>query len=537
MKNRLIYGLIGLMLTSLIGIISIQTSWINDAITERERQFDVHVNDALNAVNESIDKDEAATFLEHKFGGMDSLFNERTTILRDGKNTQIQVEVHSNSDREEDRKEEIIISRNGPRMEQRSFEIRRLDTVMTGREKVSHQRRIWRKNLDDQLNVLDSTMIAEDLGPKRIRNIESIVERYSFETLLTGKLSDRISPNQLQKKLKSALQKEGIHTPFAYAVRNTKTGKEESGFVSKGFESKRTKNAFTKPLFPNDRRSSMAYELVLQPEVNGTFVWSKVWKMTLLSVLFTLLILLSFGYSIYFIFKQKKLSQIKNDFINNMTHELKTPLASISLATASIRHPEIINNPKEVDRLTQIIESEKNRMNGHVERVLDTAALDSGELHLKRELLSIQSIIAHAQKNIELSLLNAGGTIELHIAEDVSVLGDSFHLTNAITNILDNSIKYKSSVEPRIIITAFAKDSWCEIQIQDNGIGMRPKELKYAFDTFYRAESGDVHTQKGFGLGLSYVKSVVEHHEGKVKLSSEIGKGTKVNLQLPTREE
>lgn len=518
------------MVVSMIGIISIQTNWIRSSIAERERAFEVHVNDALNAVNEDISQDEAEFFVRSSIGDLDSIVDELIFSSHSGSPAEIEINMQTWGPGTE---KKIVVSNHRVRDSNRRIEIQTVDSVRTERIIRSD----FPEKMGGNLPKLDTVMrwVGEKKDP--LQRVESMVEHYTFETLFSGDLNERIPPDSLRSKIKKALIKEGIHTTFDFAVKNTKSQELEKGFVSKNFDSK-ARPRFTKSLFENDRRNPQAYQLLLQPKDNSTYVWSHVWKMTVLSSLFTILILISFGYALYFIFKQKKMSQVKNDFINNMTHELKTPLASISLAAASINHPEIIGNPEEIRRLTRMIETEKERIHGHVERVLDTAALDLGELKLQFETVHLQELIQKAQKNIEMALTSAQGSVsnEGDLAK-LMVYGDSFHLVNVLTNILDNSIKYRSARPLEIGIRAMDTETGLEILISDNGIGMTSKEQKMAFKPFYRAESGDIHSRKGFGLGLSYVKSIVAKHRGTVELESRIGHGTTVKIKLPKRHE
>jgi len=528
------------MLISLVGIIWIQTSWISDSIAERERDFRVRINNALNKVNNDIETDEAENFLKQEFGGVDSLVNEFIFLPKDSGSV-IEVNVnHGNESNPVIMDEVVVIESNEDSEGSQTI-------VIEERKDKSNQKiiisdsvfesggtKVWNERAEIALEKMaDSILDKQKVILEKRHRVQSVVKRYTYEMLLTGELKERIKPDSLRSKLKDALKQEGVHGQFAYAVRNGNTQKFEKNYVSPKFDSTKVGNAFKKRLFQSDRRDKMNYTLFVQPENPGDFVWSKVWKMTVLSIAFTVLILLSFGYALYFIFKQKKVSQIKNDFINNMTHELKTPLASISLASASIKHPEIIKNPDEVRRLTKIIEDEKERINSHVERVLDTAALDSSELKLSLEPVSAADIIEKARKNIDLSLQQVDGTILLPENTNFEVMGDSFHLINVFTNILDNGIKYRNVDPPMIRISLEEEDEKVVFSIEDNGIGMTPKQQKHAFDAFYRAESGDVHNRKGFGLGLSYVRGVVQKHGGKVELRSKLGQGTIVIIELP----
>lgn len=529
------------MLISLVGIIWIQTSWIGNAIAEQEQDFKVRVNEALNAVNDSIDTEEVELFLKQEFGGIDSMVNQ-IVKLPDGKDQSL-VEINLERDGVSGRgRDEMVIIRSSNSDSNNLVNIygdsSYKSQVFISNDELNDTSNslIWSGVQETRYSVVDSIVVDSEVVVRQKKRVETMIQRFTFETLLSGELEDRIDHKELKGKIKRALHKEGISGTFTYAVKNGKTGNYEVDYTSLEFDSTQANAAFSKRLFQSDRRGRMNYTLVVQPEGSGNFVWSKVWKMTALSIAFTVLILLSFGYALYFIFKQKKVSQIKNDFINNMTHELKTPLASISLATASIRHPEIIKNSEEIRRLVKLIEDEKDRINSHVERVLDTAALDAGELKLSAEKVSIRSILNQAEKNVELSLLHVNGTIRMPEDLDFTITGDSFHLTNVFTNIFDNGIKYRSNEAPEMDVDLMQGHGWAVVTIKDNGIGMTTKQQKHAFDKFYRAETGDIHTRKGFGLGLSYVKSVVEKLGGKVQMESKPNEGTTITIQIPSHE-
>lgn len=545
MKNRLIYILITLMLISLIGIIVIQGNWIFNAIQERENEFSAHINDALNKVNYDIDEDEAIHFIEHSFGGVDSLL-EDVIVIED----KIEEEVNSeviivNSDKHSDNHLKIqlnslsaldsldqTIDEFEHSIEIISEDLEDLEGLedLIDLESLSHRLEVKMKLVDSALSANFEVEMDKD---HKLEKITSVIEHFTFENLLSGELEDRITKKSLEEKLEKALDNEGIASDFSFAVYNSDEDEYEEGFTSTGFDKATDNKLYKKQLFPSDRINESTYELNVYFENQDSFVWDKVRPMLLLSVLFTILIFITFGYSLYFIFKQKKISRIKNDFINNMTHELKTPLASISLAAASIKHPQVIDKKEEVEHFVEIIESEKQRINSHIEQVLDIAALDTGDLKLNFATTDLIQIINYSLKNVDLSLSQSDGTVTFdHSLETAPLLGDEFHLTNVVTNILDNSIKYAKE-DLSITISLKEKEGSYQIIITDNGIGMNKTSQKLAFDKFYRAESGNIHTRKGFGLGLSYVKSIVEAHQGKVELTSQLDKGTVVNITLP----
>jgi len=527
------------MLIALIGIISIQSIWISNSIKEKKAEFTTHINDALNKVNYHIDEDEAVLFIKQQFGGVDSLMHDiivEDKIIHEVRETEEDV-VFINS---EDGKENVVIINSDDEDTEQQIQITISDenhTIHRTHEHLLELEDEWHHKLEIKMEQVDSILEANEFLEENERentrkHVTSVIKRFSYEHLLTGNLEDRISKEELEDKLQATLKEEGITSPFEYAVYNDSENEFEEAFISTGFD-KDEKPLISKKLFPNDRSHNQAYMLQLQFENRSGFVWKEVQSMVLLSIAFTVLILICFSFSLYFIFKQKKISRVKNDFINNMTHELKTPLASISLAAASIKHPEVINKKEEVEHFLEVIENEKKRINSHIEKVLDIAALDSGELKLNREQTDLVQLVNNSIQNISLSLSEYKGTCSFNTEiESTSIQGDAFHLTNVFTNILDNSIKYRKE-NLAITISLVHKDNSYFISFSDNGIGMNKNTQKLAFDKFYRAESGNIHNSKGFGLGLSYVKSIIKAHKGNVTISSDIDKGTVITIEIP----
>ncbi|MFZ4542770.1 MAG: sensor histidine kinase, partial [Saprospiraceae bacterium] len=237
------------------------------------------------------------------------------------------------------------------------------------------------------------------------------------------------------------------------------------------------------------------------------------------------------------IFRQKKFDQVKNDFINNMTHEFKTPLATISLAADSIGSPTILNNPDKVKRFIEIIKQENKRMNGQVEKVLQMAILDKDTFKLKINELDINEIIEHAMLNFALQVESRDGSIRTELkAERHIIEGDFTHVSNIIHNLLDNANKY-SPDKPEITIKTRNISDGIEITVEDKGLGLSPASRKLIFDKFYRVPTGNVHDVKGFGLGLSYVKNMLTAHKGNIEVKSELGKGSSFIVFLPIQQQ
>lgn len=263
-------------------------------------------------------------------------------------------------------------------------------------------------------------------------------------------------------------------------------------------------------------------------------IWRQVTWMVVGAVLFTIIIFAAFFITIKALLNQKKLSEIKSDFINNMTHEFKTPLATISLAVDALKNEKVINDRQKMEYFSGIIKDENRRMNKQVETILQAALLDKQEIQLNINPLHMHEVIQVALNNIKLPLEEKDGQIETCLkANNDLINGDEVHMINIINNLLDNAVKY--SKENLLIKLATQNvNGHLRIRIEDNGIGMNKETISRIFEKFYRAHTGNIHNVKGFGLGLSYVKSIIDAHKGKIKADSSPGKGSTFIIDLPT---
>jgi two-component system phosphate regulon sensor histidine kinase PhoR len=251
------------------------------------------------------------------------------------------------------------------------------------------------------------------------------------------------------------------------------------------------------------------------------------------AILFTIIITTAFFLTIRTLLKQKKLSEIKSDFINNMTHEFKTPLATISLAVDALKNEKVSGDKEKTNYFTGIIKEENKRMNKQVETILQAALLDKQEVQLNLKKLSAHSLIKSAINNITLPIEEKGGKIEIILeAQKDIILADEVHFTNIINNLLDNSVKY-SKESPLIKLHTSNQGNSIRIKIDDNGIGMNKETLNRIFEKFYRAHTGNIHDVKGFGLGLSYVKTMIDAHHGTIRPESTLGKGSSFIITIP----
>jgi two-component system phosphate regulon sensor histidine kinase PhoR len=254
------------------------------------------------------------------------------------------------------------------------------------------------------------------------------------------------------------------------------------------------------------------------------------------AIVFTLIIIAAFYITVKSLLDQRKLSEIKSDFINNMTHEFKTPLATISLAVDALRNEKVRADKEKATYFSGIIKEENVRMNKHVETILQAALMEKQELQLNLVSLHAHQLITDILDNYQLQLKDKEGEIILHLNATNDVVSvDEVHFTNLVSNLIDNAIKY-SKDKPRIIISTHCTKKFLAIRVDDNGIGMSKETVKRVFERFYRAHTGNIHNVKGFGLGMSYVKTVVDAHKGKIKVESTLGKGSTFIVEMPLAE-
>jgi len=265
----------------------------------------------------------------------------------------------------------------------------------------------------------------------------------------------------------------------------------------------------------------------------SSLIWKEMIWFILGAILFTFIITTAFFITVRTLLKQKKLSEIKSDFINNMTHEFKTPLATISLAVDALKNEKVSANKEKSEYFTGIIKEENKRMNKQVETILQAALLDKKEVQLNMKRLLAHDIIINVLNNINLQVEEKGGKIDVDLeAENDLILADEVHFTNVINNLLDNAVKY-SKDNLHIKLSTKNAGNHLKIKIEDNGIGMNKETLHRIFEKFYRAHTGNVHNVKGFGLGLSYVKTMIDAHHGHIKAESVLGKGSSFTISLP----
>ena len=390
------------------------------------------------------------------------------------------------------------------------------------RQKMQENRR-QQQDRDVHIRKLDN----------KARKIQDVIRQMAIalETK-PAPIQQRINKKNLHESIGNSFRDKGIDLPFEFAVYSPSSSGNKYPIRSDGFTAAATTGTHQVALFPNDLFQKPDMLMVFFPDQKSHLLKSMALLLTG-SVLFTLIIVMTSAGSIFVMIRQKKISDIKTDFINNMTHEFKTPIATISIAADSINNPRVIAEPDTIRNFTRIIKEENNRMNARVEQVLQMALLDSRDFRLHPVPVDMNTLIGKAAEHYRLQVGKREGTLVTRLeARYPMVLADEDHIRNVLMNLLDNANKY-SLESPEIEVYTFNRSGRFFFGVTDRGMGMSQDAQRRVFDKFYRVTSGNIHNIKGFGLGLSYVRAIVLAHRGAIRIESEPGKGSRFEISLP----
>jgi len=511
--------IIFLMSISLIGIITVQVFWISNAIDVREKQFSNDVSFALAKTSELIYKKDLANFIIQ--------FKD----LHDSKNLaeKAAFEKFSYEQVNTSTNESFRFSSSGV------YE----NNYYKGVNDFYKNDSILVSSINSKNDVYKIRNKTNDAELSRISDVEKFTFYNSLQEIDKLKYEDtylrkdiliykRLSKELVEGLFSRELRELGIEIGYIYGVFvNEQATKIKSNYFKIENQNNYKVNLFAK------NKGLKKYELYVSFPQKEDYILSDISMMLLLSVFFTIIIMMAFASSLYQLIKQKKISSIKTDFINNMTHEFKTPIATINLALDAIKNPKVIVDNSKVLKYVGMIKEENKRMHTQVENVLRISKLEKNQLEVTKTALDFYEVLEDAISHVDLLLNAKNGQLELHCDQTSSEgLGNEFHLTNVFVNILENAIKY-SERSPEIDIFMESSVKYLTIHIKDKGIGMSKTAQKHAFDKFYREQKGNVHDVKGHGLGLSYVKEIIEHHQGTIFVESEKGKGSTFTVKLP----
>ena len=346
-------------------------------------------------------------------------------------------------------------------------------------------------------------------------------------------VTDRVETGALGEMLTCELMRNGINTPFYFTVVDNAGSQVLSSLGDNGITLEGD-DYYTQPLFESDLHNSPCALRVYFPEKNRV-IWSKVSSMAVTALVMTLLLLVTFITTLALMIRQRKLAQSKTDFMNNMTHELKTPISTISLAAQILADGDMNKTPETLTRLARVIRDETKRLSFQVEKVLQISLLENEKASLKFKEMDVNEIITGVVESFNIKVKSKGGAIETDLrADEPMAMVDELHFTNILFNLMDNAVKYsKEDVPPVLRVSTWNEGDNLLVAVEDNGIGIKKEYLKRVFDKFQRVPTGNVHNVKGFGLGLAYVKQMVTKHKGHVRAESEFGKGTRFIIDIP----
>lgn len=375
------------------------------------------------------------------------------------------------------------------------------------------------------LNVAQQIYSFNDHGPAPTHNPVKQLSTNYFVVMVNS----QIDASLLEYMLRTEFDKRKLQADFEYGIYDCTNEKMMYGNyvqvndirteteISKSLPKWNTQGYYFAVQFPNREAQIL----------NQMGIWS-------FSSIVLLVVIVFFAYTLFVILKQKRLSEIQKDFINNMTHEFKTPIATIAVSTEVLKSPDIIKQPERLLNYTTIIENENKRLKQHVERVLQMAKLDKETIQLKKESVNLHEVVQEVTNGMNPALQEKNIQVELALdSVNPVVSADKLHITSVVYNLLDNAIKY-SSENPKVWISVKQGEKQnLVLEVRDNGIGVKEDDQKKIFEKFFRVPTGNVHNVKGFGLGLNYVKQIVEAHRGKITLKSHLGEGCTFRIYLP----
>lgn len=515
MKKRTIWIIAIIMGLSFIALLFLQFGYIDAMVKMKKEQFDESVNKALYQASRNLELNETLRYLEK-----DVNETERKSMKADYDGAAQDDASKPTSSAHENGN----MAKNGTAYS--SFELKTMAIKPSSMPKA-----VILKNNKNYIS--DATKSLQEIVKNRYIYQKALLDEVVYNILYTASdkpLKERINFKVLDQDLKTELINNGINLPYHFTV-TTQDGREEyrcSDYTDKGNE-----YSYSQVLFRNDPTNNLGVVTIHFPDINR-YIFSSI-RFAIPSIMFTLIMIVIFIFTVIVVFRQKRYSEIKNDFINNMTHELKTPISSISLAAQMLNDETVTKSPTMMKHLGGVINDESKRLRFLVEKVLQMSMFDKKKASFKKKELNLNEMVESIANTFTLRVEHTGGHITTSLkAVYPLVYVDEVHFSNVIFNLFDNAIKYKhpdKSVE--LLIRTWNNNERLFFSIQDNGIGIKKENLKKVFEKFYRVHTGNVHDVKGFGLGLAYVKNIVRQHKGEIHVKSEKDKGTTFIISLP----
>ncbi len=511
MKRKYIVLLAVFFFLAISGLVIIQVKWINSVVSTEDQEFRFGVNEALKEVVTELEKTETYNRIISEMKPEESEFPA----------------ADPDSPSENQSPESRLLEKYG-------FDpgIRPVIVNRAGRTYLLTSDNSTPETFPEIAEPTGQILSAgaTDRMTNKVISIENIVSRILHET---PPLKERFSSEYLNNLIRSSLNAVGIHLDYEFAVRGDFGGMI---YRTPDYSESSGANKYLRQLFPNDPVPGNNILSIYFPE-EEEYKFSQIAFMAFSSMIMLLFLIILSTSTFIVIFRQKRLSEVRSDFINNMTHELKTPIATISLASQMLADKNIPEKARDINGLANIINEESIRLKFHVEKVLQTAIFEKVKLELNKHETDIHKVIQKAVDNFALQVTRREGIISTHLdADDPVFMIDEANFLNVFLNLIDNALKYSVGT-PEISICTYNHNKSITITVSDNGIGISRENQKHIFEKFYRVPSGNTHNIKGFGLGLSYVKMIIDEHHGTIKAESQLNKGTKIIIQLPKNQQ
>ena len=505
MKKSTIIFLAVVMGVSFASLLIMQMRYIEEITSMRYAHFQESVSRSLSEASHQLELSEAKRYLNE---GADALTGIATAVDS----------VFVNTDSSVVQRTHQVTAKDG--------------SVFTSRETTASTNFSDKYFTKKQPGASDRFRSLQEIMAMRYATEKSLVEEVIYSILYTASdrpLANRIDFNELDQTLRTQFNSNGINIPYHFTV--STTGGQQV-YRCSDYEDTGSDHVFTETLFKNDPVQRSGVLKVHFPDLNR-YLWRSMWFI-MPSLIFTLILLVTFIVTLILIFRQKKVTELKNDFINNMTHEFKTPISSISLAAQMMGDESIKKTPALTQRLTNTIIDETKRLRFQVEKVLQMSMYENQQTNLHMKEVDANELIAGVTHTFALKVEKSGGKIITNLAaSNPIILVDDMHFTNVIFNLMDNAVKYKrKDADLELCIETWNEPGLLCISIKDNGIGIKKEDLKRIFEKFYRVHTGNLHDVKGFGLGLAYVHKIIKAHKGTITAESELGIGTKFIIKL-----
>lgn len=515
MKKRTIWTIAIIMGISFLGLLFLQLKYIQEMADMKKEQFDESVNRALYQASRNMELNETLRYLEKDINETErKAYRNDSLGTRSGQPDGSLQHSHQYS----------VAGKDGTVYS--SFELKTITSKPSQMPKAMILR-------SDKNSLSEASKSMQEILKNRYVYQRALLDEVVYSMLYSASerpLRERINFKQLDQDLKAELMNNGINLQYHFTV-STPDGREVyrcSDYTDSGED-----YSYSQVLFRNDPASKMGVVKVYFPDMDS-YIFSSV-RFMIPSVIFTLVLLVTFIFTIVIIFRQKRYTEMRNDFINNMTHELKTPISSISLAAQMLNDETVTKSSSMMSHLGGVINDEAKRLRFLVEKVLQMSMFERKKAIFKMKQLDLNEMVESVANTFTLRVEHTEGKIYTEIeAVNSTIYVDEMHFQNVIFNLMDNAVKYRKPDRPiNIYIRTWNDDTSLYLSIRDTGVGIKKDNLKKVFEKFYRVHTGNVHDVKGFGLGLAYVKKIIDLHKGDITVESEYGKGTKFTIKLP----